>query len=149
MRAPFRENETLFIQVDGKALGLSVTHTPDEVLRAVSDGLSADLNLIRKSSDVNSSTDQSSVFRLHVPGEEYLAIIVIVKAVAIEQAVNTTDLVRSAVHEHAKACEVLSLVFERCPLGIFPRNLFDDGRVVDALPFAMPVTSVALMTPLL
>ena len=86
-------------------------------MRTVHLGALPDPDLVRKSCYVNARTDESVLFGLHVPGEEYLAVLVVVKAVAVVERIRTAERSGIAVHEYAKTCKILGLVFKNCFLG--------------------------------
>ena len=106
-----------------------MSNTPEEILRTVHLGNLTDSDLVRKSCYVNTRTDESVLFGLHVPGEEYLAVLVVVKAAAVVESIRTAERSRIAVHEYAKTCEILGLVFKNCFLGNCFCDFFNNGRV--------------------
>ena len=78
---------TLVIQVDFGFFRLSVTHSPEEVLRAVDFRFPTDSDLVHKSCDIDACADQSSFGGSHVPGEEQLAVLLVVQAVSVIDSV--------------------------------------------------------------
>ena len=71
-------------------------------MRTIDDDSVSDSDFIRESCNVDTRTDEPSLLGTHVPGEEYLAVVIAVEAVAVVDRVRTFKLSGIAVHEEIR-----------------------------------------------